>query len=508
MHRVAPTFLLLFGFHLAACGDEPARLPSLPANGDVAFDTRYEPVAPPTTGPAAVFEPDRWLTHLETDLLPYWTMEAARGEPVGNFPTYRTMTGQVASPSQRRPRMLSRQTYAYSMGYLLTGDPELLRLARAGVDWLLEHAPDPENGGYHAVLNADGSPSGNGVKTAQDAAYVMLGLGAYYFVTRDPAVEAELLAGRDLLFGPYWDAGNARIVDALSADLSETIDWAGEGQPPDGGWEIVAQLDPINAFMLLTQPVLSEADRRAQFLEDMRTLSQTMIDDFYEDGLFWGAHNVRQYGTRHVDFGHALKAFWMILQVDKRLDGSPFFDFINGNAPSFLQRAYDPPNGRWGNRPTADGVQWGSDWWIYAESDQIAATLTMGGVDFSTELENTSANWLTDFVDDRPAGEIIPGIRADGSPVYNWPDSDTAKCWRWKNGYHSVEHALVMYLFSSWRTGRDAELYFAVPEGAASTFAARPYFFDGTERQREALDVIDVDGESLRRVRVQFTDLY
>jgi mannose/cellobiose epimerase-like protein (N-acyl-D-glucosamine 2-epimerase family) len=468
-------------------------------------------VSPPSAPASAIFQPSRWVEHLEDDLLPYWEMEPARGDPVGNFPTYRTMTGQVATPAQRRPRMLSRQTYAYATGYLLTGDPELLRLAKAGADWLMEHAPDPTFGGYHAVLNEDGTPSGSGAKTAQDAAYVMLGLGAYYFVTRDPAVEAEILEGRDLLFDPavYWDEDDQRIVDALSADLTEEIDWAGEGQPGDGGWEIVAQLDPINAFMLLTQPVLSDRTRRDQFLADMRTLSQTMIDHFFEDGLFWGAHNVRRYGTRHVDFGHALKAYWMILQVDKRLDGSPFFDVIASNAPALLERAYDDNNGRWGKRPTsATNNEYGSDWWIYAESDQIAATLTMGGAAFGDELENTAANWITDFVDDRPAGEVIPGIDEYGSPASDWPDSNTMKCWRWKNGYHSVEHALVMYLFSSWRTDRPAELYFAVPDDDASDFVARPYFFDGAEAGREPLDAIDVDGTSLRRVRVQFDDLY
>jgi hypothetical protein len=71
-----------------------------------------------------------------------------------------------------------------------------------------------------------------------------------------------------------------------------------------------------------------------------------------------------------------------------------------------------------------------------------------------------------------------------------------------------VEHALVMYLFSSWRTDRPAELYFAVPDDDASDFVARPYFFDGAEAGREPLDAIDVDGTSLRRVRVQFDDLY
>src|SRR6056297_2787144 len=125
MNRAA--FLLLAALPLAcasACGDDDA--PNGAGNGDIT--SRYAHVTPPGDAAPAIFQPGRWVDHLEDDLLPYWTMEAARGDPVGNFPTYRTMTGEVATPTQRRPRMLSRQTYAYSIGYLLTGDPELLRL--------------------------------------------------------------------------------------------------------------------------------------------------------------------------------------------------------------------------------------------------------------------------------------------------------------------------------------------------------------------------------------------
>ena len=53
--------------------------------------------------------------------------------------------------------MLSRQIYAYSMGYALTGDTSLLAHAKAGVDWLIGHAIDKEKGGCFEQLNADGS---------------------------------------------------------------------------------------------------------------------------------------------------------------------------------------------------------------------------------------------------------------------------------------------------------------------------------------------------------------
>jgi hypothetical protein len=465
----------------------------------------YAHVQPPSFDPSPSLQPETWIDHLTDDLLPFWTQAAARGEPTGNFPTFRTMTGVVTGSTERRPRMLSRQTYAYAIGYTLTGDPELLRLARAGVDWLLEHGPDREQGGYHALLDADGQAAGNYDKMAQDTAYVMLGLAAYYFVTRDPRVEAELLAGRDLLFDAdtYWDVENRRIRDGMRADFSAPVD-----QFSDGGWELVAQLDPINAFLLLVQPLLTEPSRRAQFLDDLRILSETMVDQFFDGDVYWGISNqIGRYGTRHVDFGHTLKAHWMVLQVDKRLPQHPFREFVAEQAPAMLERSFD--SGRWSKRPTSDtAVESGSDWWIYAESDQIAATLTMAGVDLVEELEATSRNWLVDFVDTDRGGEVIPGIRGDGAPVYGWPDTDTAKCNQWKNGYHSVEHALVMYLVTSYLNDAPAELHFALPAESAASAPLVPYFFQAELAERTLLDPIEVGGAPLTVVRARFVDLY
>ena len=312
----------------------------------------YAHVEPTLASAPAALTPATWIDHLNDDILPYWRQADALGSPVGNFPTERTMVGQPTSNTDRRPRMLSRQTYAYAMGYMLTGDPELLRLARAGATWLLDHVRD-EAGGYHGLLDAAGQPTGNEPKAAQDTSYVMLGLAAYFFVTRAPDVEAEILRGRDLLFDPstYWDAENQRIRDGMQADFSAPWD-----QFDDGGWELVAQLDPINAFLLLAQPVLSEASDREVFLGDLQTLADTMIREFWQDGIFWGIHNNKgQYGTRHVDFGHTLKSHWMILQVDKRLDDNPFKAFIDEHTRAGLSAAFDADNDRWAKRQTAGG---------------------------------------------------------------------------------------------------------------------------------------------------------
>ena len=465
---------------------------------------RYAHVAPGLAAVPDVLEGDNWLQHHSQDILPYWTMSEALGAPEGNFPTYRGMDGSLQGSTERRPRMIARQTFAYAVAYMLHGDARHLELAEAGARWIMDHARDPQ-GGFHTRLTEAGAPSGSDARTAQDTAYCMLGLGAYFFVTRDPAAEAVILETRDLLFSEvFFDASFGRIRDAVSADLGAEVDVEG-----DGGWELVAQLDPINAFLLLTQPVLTEASRREQLLGDLERLAQLMVDRFWKSGIFWGVHNKQgQYRSKHADFGHTLKAYWMVLQIDKRLPGHPFYAFLQDNVHTQVELAYDAPNGRWAKRPISPSqVEFGSDWWIYAEEDQIAATLNMIDGRYTDELIETAQHWMDDYVDDSP-GEVIPGITRTGNRAYNWPASDTAKCNEWKNGYHSSEHALVLYLTGRYLEDAEATLHFAVPADEAEAFVARPYIFDGVATTRTTGAALTVGGRALVDVAVSFTDLY
>ncbi len=426
-----------------------------------------------------------WRAHLEADILPFWTTDAALGTPPGNYPTYRGMDGTPQNPTERRPRMISRQIYLYVVAFLMTGDAAHLDRARAGVEWLLAHAID-EHGACHARLNADGSPAGDDPKTAQDVAYCGLGLAAWTFLTRDPAAEAAVLKMRDLLFDPtrFWDADNGRIRDALSADLTTEVDVEG-----DGGWELVAQLDAINALLLLVQPVVSEPARREQLLDDLRTLSNVLVDRFLADGIFWGVHSqTGQFGGKHVDFGHTLKSYWMIGLVDARLSDHPFASLSDAGAEQLL-RAWDDAHGRWAKRPTsATEVEYGSDWWVYAEADQLAATLSLTDPTWTERVAMSAGHWIDDYVDrTRPAREVVPGVDREGKWVWDWTDTDTAKCNHWKSGFHTAEHALVMYLVGSVHEGKAPQLYFAPVEGTPADFEAPAYVFSGNESGREAV---------------------
>ena len=471
----------------------------------------YAYTPPPATAPPAGLEAATWASHLTGDLMPYWTMAEAQGTPVGNFPTWRGMDGSVQQAGHTfRPRMMGRQIFAYSAAFLLTGDEAYLDLARAGNAWLLAHGRDTAQGGWFAELDAAGAPVAGGAKYAQDMAYAAMGPAAYFYVTRDPAAEAAVKATRDLLFDPaaYWDAANARIRDGRSADLSTEVAMPGGSL---SSWQLVAQLDPVTAFELLVQPAFTAQADRDQALADLRTLQGTLVRSFWKDGFFWGSTgNVGVFGSDHSDFGHMLKGYWAVLQIDKRLPDRPQAAFLAASAPVTLRLAYDEPNGRWAKLPlTPNVVRYGSDWWAYAEADQLAATLALHDPAWIPVVGATAAHFRGDYVDrTRPAREVVSSVSQTGSWVYPWPNADTSKCNEWKSGFHSTEHALVMYLFSSWLAGTPAPLYFAFPAGQVDALAAvaTPYTLRGTVDSWEDLGPLAGD-PTRHKVVVRFKEL-
>lgn len=462
-------------------------------NIEITDNVLYKYIAPSVTY-AAVLGADTWINSFKNEILPFWTMDAAKGSPLGNYPTFRANNGSITANTVRYPRMMGRQIYVYSMGYMMTGDETLLELAKAGVDYMLENAKDKTNGGFYGIITSQGAIASDS-KTAQDLSYAALGLASYYFVTRDKNVEKELLEVRDLIMTKYWDSTNNRVIDAFNNNFTTEQDTSG------GGWELVAQLDQINAYMMLTQPVLSESSRREQFLGDMHTIAETMVTSFWQNGVFWGQHSsIGNVNANNTDFGHTLKSYWMLLQLDKRLPDHPYNKLITDNVYTWIDLASKnrrDPEG-WAGEYAADlksNELWNAMWWSYAEIDQISATLNMMDQRYTNLLATKAQTWLDHYVD------------KTNYEVYSDYGSGS-KTNEWKNGFHSTEHSLIMYMHGKYLEKQPFDLYFAVPTEEKSTFTAKPYIYEGKEKGRTFINSITVDGTTLEKVKVTFDEIY
>ena len=463
----------------------------------------FEPSAAPLPGG------DVWVTHLSRDLAPFWLRPEALGSPAGAFPTFRCDDGSLVDPAlpcgeilvagpwvssqlgREFTRMRSRQTYFYGVAYHLTGEERYLALAKAGVDHLRANAVDRD--ARSAVSWWKDGTAGPPVdmRSSQDLAYANLGLAFYAYLTRDPEVLSDALLLYEGIFARYDDPSLGLLRWAAGGLRGETA-----------RIELVSQLDQVNAYALLLASVAREP-HRSRLRSDLARIARILTGRFWSEelGLFRGSlHDPLEsgLGSRHTDFGHTVKALWMIERTGALLGDGELSAWARQRIPGVLSRAYLPRYGCWASGLRRDGsLDAGVTWWIAAELDQAAATLALTDRRYTGYLEKTYACWLERLVD-RGDGEVWSWVSLDD------PARRGGKQHLWKNGYHSAEHALVSYLTSQELHGKPATLHFAFAK-APPADELRPYFFAGSPVRVEESALEGAPG--LRRVRVDFRGL-
>lgn len=471
-------------------------------------------VSPSESSPLPTGE--RWLEHVENGLRPFWMMDTAKGTPIGNFPTFRCDNGALLNTdapcnelnqdwirshfSRDYTRMKSRQIYAYGVLYHLTGDVNALKLAKAGVDYLLETLRDQRNGGMIS-FRENGKPGLNWKqRTSQDQAYAIVGLAFYYYLTRDPVVELALIEQQQFIFSQYRD----KATNQLLWVIEDGDDQYRKQQ------ELVAQLDQINAYLLLVTPLLPEPARQ-KWRQDLYWLTEQMLAQYHseDEQRFYGAiHHkaVKMVTARHNDYGHTIKAYWMTYLVGRYLQQPDWEQLGRKGMALTLQRAaygMSPPQmkpylseqlySQWQMLPEiltwrSGQYNWYISSWQWAELDQAAVTLNMLEPGSTSQQLNFTLNTYFDAWVDHQYGGV-------GAP----------KQFHWGNGYHQFEHALVGYLGAQSAYEKPARLYYALSPKYEGTL--QPYYYKAdtvrvskgkTLAGFEGLQEVTVDFEHIR----------
>ena len=438
---------------------------------------------------------ERWRVHFEQELIPFWMTEAAQGSPRGVFPSTRCDDGSAldfARPCaeirgnawlmtpQRYLVSQSRQTYGYGVMFHVTGDRRYLDLMKAGVDYIRREIVDRERGGMFTLQNLRTNQWGPRMelRNPQELAYGLLGLAFYYYLTRDAEVLPDILAVRDHQLYLYWQESTNALRWMLMDDGPNKAD----------DLKLVAQLDQMNAYMVMMTPLLPERDR-AIWTSDLVWLSRLIIERFYsaEQNLVFLAGNseadrdITKVGT---DFGHTIKAMWMIRFAGLLSGERDLVEFAERNGPRVLERAWIESSGSWAQEVLKGGViNPDKSWWIYAELDQFAATMALGDARHAKYLPRSYDYWFRYFVDPR-FGEVWTGVNARD----NSPQRDLPKAWPWKNAYHSLEHALVGLITTQQLKGAPVTLHYAFPNEVPAD--VQPYFYRGrveSQAQRDGV---------------------
>ena len=435
-----------------------------------------------------------WKHQVDSLLMPFWMTPEAQGQPIGNFPTYRASDGSImtkhnidfnelndidnflfvgGTDSLQREflRMKSRQVYAYGVGFHLTGNKEYLKLAKKGIEYLFKHGEYET--GFPVSFWKDGvaMPSKN-QRNAQDLAYALTGPSFYYYLTRDEEVLESILKVKKSIFKEYYKS-------MPNDSLRNHFIWVKENFEYDtiDRIELVAQLDQLNAYMLLLTPILPDIEKN-QFKNEMKSICYLLKDKFYNEeyNLFKGNLSVDIFDSSHSDFGHSIKTLWMMLKVGQLIKDHTLIEFAKSKGLELLETAFVKKNGSWAWKylDKSGKRDEGNLWWVYTELDQMAATLSLKDTTlYSTYLKRTYDYWEDKFIDEKHK-ETWLALYDNGKPV-----TTIGKAGIYKNAYHSLEHALVGYLSTANYYKNDIILYYAFKKGKKpENRIINPYYFN------------------------------
>jgi mannose/cellobiose epimerase-like protein (N-acyl-D-glucosamine 2-epimerase family) len=413
---------------------------------------------------------EQWKEHIDL-LKKYWIHPDALGNPVGYFPTWRCNDGSLRHADSPCPdeadvpgwmkenigydytRMISRQTFAYGALFNLTGDPELLKYHLAGVRFLMNRASDPRGGFYSRFSGGntleDDEPE---CRTAQDLSYALVGLAMNAYLTGDKKVIDTIIKTKRLIYGKYYDRKNGILRWVLKDTCNES----------PSRQELVAQLDQINAYLLLAWRLVP-ADVRKEWSDTLKQTAEMMNSHFYraDKNDFLGCTDHESCADpetgRHLDYGHRIKAFWMEYLIAIGLNDDRLKRFAKNGMKETLDLALQKDQKNWFQSQKGDDAQW----WVFAELDQAALTLAL--------------------TDDFPIPQTLKTILGKYTDRKNGELKFGTKTHLWRNGFHSTEHALIGSVLSeilrNGNSGSGTVLYFAPAEPEKMIYT--PYLFGG-----------------------------
>ncbi|NEQ55419.1 MAG: hypothetical protein F6K11_35775 [Leptolyngbya sp. SIO3F4] len=429
---------------------------------------------------------EQWKTHIQQDLLPFWSSPDALGEPLGNFPSVRCNDGTLINPENPCPEVqdhewlmtgdqyvvaLSRQVYTYGVAFQLTGELQYLDYAKAGVDYLRQNALDREAGGAFSWWDAKEQTWGPELsdRNPSTQAAVLIGLAYYYYLTRDANVLQDILEVKDFIFETYY---NPEL---------ELLQWQPSDKEQTDAPQLSAQLEQLT-YMLLLTPILPEPEQ-TEWWRDMVHLSDIMLNQFYSEdkNVFLPfADSVDDPET--LEFAPTIKAMWLMHMIGQWNHETSLVDFVTENAPKLLEQAFLTDSSAWVDGLNADKtVNQHQSWWSYAILNQFTASFALTEPSVATYLSQTYDYWFKHFVDTQ-FGEVWNGVDA----LTHQPIQDFPKQWTWKNGYHSFEHALVGYITSSQLHREPIVLYYAF-ETMPSLDTIKPYYYRGEINEVESI---------------------
>lgn len=379
-----------------------------------------------------------WVNYMQI-IEKFYVHKDAIGKNDGIFPTWRCNDGSLRNKTTcpgedlksigKMPyvwgtdfvRMHSRQTFAYGAIYNVTGNVEDLKLHLKGVKFIQDYV-FRKNGGFNLLFEENKPVNDSEIfaENPQDLSYMLMGLAMNVYLTGDSKSIEALVKAQRYIFDNYYDENQGMLTWSKRDTYFDKTNQQ----------ELVAQLDQLNAYMLLSWRLIPTKYKSA-WSSDIKKLVDIINTKFYvkEKNIFNGCLHDKEvcfgYEPKHGDFGHRVKTFWMEYLAALGLGDKDLAAFAR---KGMLETV---------NKALADNkIEWFEDeyfrepfWWVKAELNQVALTLALDGNDYIVPgtIKELLANEL-----DTTYGEIKDGLKAHF----------------WHNGFHSSEQGLIGYILS------------------------------------------------------------
>jgi len=391
--------------------------------------------------------------YLVNELLPFWTtrmIDKRNGGYITHFDKDGNDTGDDEKSLIAQSRSVYTLSSAHRAGY---GEDEYARLAKHGVDFLINKMWDEKNGGFYWMMDRAGEKKVD-KKILYGHSFAIYCLCEYTLATGDP---------RGIEYAEkVFDLIQKNCTDTYFGGYFEMFDrnWTLAGPGSQGGDRktLDVHMHLMEAFTTLYECSKKEVHRR-KLLEDIEILLNRMMHPEYKTGIpqftadwqiapqikfdvIWGWDRYSEEGeknnpTENTCYGHNAEFAWLFIHALKILGtgNSNYLDVFNKIFDHTIDNGIDKKyGGVFVEGPHSGGVyDMEKEFWQQAEVliGTLDAYLLFGKEKYWDAYKNVH-RFVFDKVINRNVGEWYPLLTREGKPIW------THMGHSWKVNYHTV----------------------------------------------------------------------
>lgn len=381
-------------------------------------------------------------SELDENLLPFWR-ERVVDDHSGGFVGEMSASGIVRPHAPHGLILNSRLLWTFSALVNEFGDTRDLALARQAFEVLDRRFRDHENGGYHWLVDGDGTPLDSS-KKVYGHAFCVYALAEYHRATDEVLAFQRIDEILRLIDEHARDEDNGGYLEARAADWSDASDLRLSDKDLDAPKSMNNHLHLLEAFTNLerVRPTAAGRERLYELVEIFGR--QIVAPDNHGLRLqhFFDATWAPLDDSR--TYGHDIEAAWLLGEAADVLGDTHLQSRVDawsvGLAHSVLATGVDVDGGvayeGRGDKVTNPH----RDWWCQAEAVVgFRHVYELTGKPVFAEASERAWRFIDRFVIDRTHGEWYWRVLGDGSV-----DTTEPKVSAWKGPYHNVRMCLEM----------------------------------------------------------------